>query len=145
MTILNGHVKINHFSLEFTKIDLEHPLRQAVHEKEALSQIKKIFDSQRSLYECSRTILVAHNAHFDHNFLAQAFRRNGYSNLPFHPFSVIDTVSLGALYTGQTVLAKICKELDIEYDNELAHSAAYDAEITAKVFCKIFNNFELNS
>ena len=60
-------------------------------------------------------------------------------------FSVIDTVSLGALYTGQTVLAKICKELDIEYDNELAHSAAYDAEITAKVFCKIFNNFELNS
>ena len=71
--------------------------------------------------------------------------RNGYSNLPFHPFSVIDTVSLGALYTGQTVLAKICKELNIEYDNELAHSAAYDAEITAKVFCKIFNNFELNS
>ena len=110
-------LEIDPESLEFTKIDLEHPLRQAVHEKEALSQIKKIFDSQRSLYECSRTILVAHNAHFDHNFLAQAFRRNGYSNLPFHPFSVIDTVSLGALYTGQTVLAKICKELKIEYDN----------------------------
>ena len=138
-------LEIDPESLEFTKIDLEHPLRQAIHEKEALKQIKKIFDSHRSLYECSRTILVAHNAHFDHNFLAQAFKRNGYSNLPFHPFSVIDTVSLGALYTGQTVLAKICKELNIEYDSKLAHSAAYDAEITAKVFCKIFNNFELNS
>ena len=73
--------------------------------------------------------------------LVEAFKRNNIKNLPFHPFSVLDTVSLGALATGQTVLARICKELNIDYVNELAHSAAYDAEVTAKVFCKIFNDF----
>ena len=41
-------LEIDPESLEFTKIDLEHPLRQAVHEKEALSKIKKIFDSQKA-------------------------------------------------------------------------------------------------
>ena len=55
---------------------------------------------------------------------------------------MIDTVSLGVLATKQTVLAKICKELDIDYDNDEAHSAAYDAMVTAQVFCKIINGFD---
>ncbi|GIS03033.1 MAG: hypothetical protein CM15mP104_2540 [Gammaproteobacteria bacterium] len=76
------------------------------------------------------------NAHFDHNFLAQAFRRNGYSNLPFHPFLVIDTVHWVLYILVKLFPAKICKELKIEYDNELAHSAAYDAEITQKYFVR---------
>ena len=36
----------------------------------------------------------------------------------------------------------ICKELDISYDNDEAHSAAYDAEVTAQVFCKIINDYD---
>ena len=68
--------------------------------------------------------------------------RNNIKKTPFHKFSVIDTVSLGALATGQTVLARICDELSIEYDNNEAHSAAYDAKVTAEVFCKIVNDFD---
>ena len=107
-------------ALEFLKIDLNHPLRLAVDEKFALREIFKIINS----------------------FLMEACDRNSIKKSPFHPFSLIDTVSLGVLATKQTVLARICKELDISYDNDEAHSAAYDAMVTAKVFCKIINDFD---
>ena len=97
------------------------------------------------MYECSRAILVGHNAFFDHSFLLEACLRNNIKKSPFHPFSLIDTVSLGVLATKQTVLARVCKELNISYDNEEAHSAAYDAMVTAEVFCKIINDFDLNA
>ena len=130
-------------ALEFLKLDLNHPLRMAVDEKFALGEIFKIINKQRSKFECSRAILVGHNAFFDHSFLLEACIRNNIKKSPFHPFSLIDTVSLGVLATKQTVLARICKELDITYDNEEAHSAAYDAMVTAEVFCKIINDFDL--
>ena len=129
-------------ALAFLKLDLNHPLRLAVDEKFALQEIFKIINKQRSKYECSRAILVGHNAFFDHSFLLEACDRNSIKKSPFHPFSLIDTVSLGVLATKQTVLARICKELDISYDNDEAHSAAYDAMVTAKVFCKIINDFD---
>ena len=131
-------------ALEFLKLDLNHPLRVAVEERFALQEIFKIINKQKNKYECSRAILVGHNAFFDHSFLLEACLRNNIKKSPFHPFSLIDTVSLGVLATKQTVLARICNELDISYDNEEAHSAAYDAMVTAKVFCKIINDFDLN-
>ena len=129
-------------SLEFTKIKLDHPLRNAVSEIDALQDLFKIINKARNKYECSRAILVGHNAHFDHSFLTASYKRNNIKKTPFHKFSVIDTVSLGVLATGQTVLARICDELSIDYDNEEAHSAAYDTIVTAKVFCKIVNEFD---
>jgi len=45
------------------------------------------------------------------------------------------------LATNQTVLARICEALDIDYDSKEAHSAAYDSDVTAKVFCKVINNY----
>ena len=129
-------------SLEFTKIKLDHPLRNAVSEIDALKDLFKIINKTRNKYECSRAILVGHNAHFDHSFLTASYKRNNIKKTPFHKFSVIDTVSLGVLATGQTVLARICDELGIDYDNEEAHSAAYDTIVTAKVFCKIVNEFD---
>ena len=54
----------------------------------------------------------------------------------------IDTVSLGVLATGQTVLARICDKLNIDYDNDEAHSAAYDTVVTAQVFCSILNKYD---
>ena len=131
-------------ALEFLKLDLNHPLRVAVEERFALQEIFKIINKQKNKYECSRAILVGHNAFFDHSFLLEACLRNNIKKSPFHPFSLIDTVSLGVLATKQTVLARICNELDISYDNEEAHSSAYDAMVTAQVFCKIINNFDLN-
>ena len=131
-------------ALEFLKLDLNHPLRAAVEERFALQEVFKIINKQKNKYECSRAILVGHNAFFDHSFLLEACLRNNIKKSPFHPFSLIDTVSLGVLATKQTVLARICNELEISYDNEEAHSAAYDAMVTAQVFCKIINNFDLN-
>ena len=131
-------------ALEFLKLDLNHPLRVAVEEEFALKEIFKIINQQKNKYECSRAILVGHNAFFDHSFLLEACLRNNIKKSPFHPFSLIDTVSLGVLATKQTVLARICNEMDISYDNEEAHSAAYDAMVTAQVFCKIINDFDLN-
>jgi len=129
-------------SLEFTKIKLDHPLRNAIEEVEALNDLFKIINKAKNKYECSRAILVGHNAHFDKSFLDSSVNRNKIKKTPFHKFSVIDTVSLGVLATGQTVLARICDELSIDYDNDEAHSAAYDTKVTAEVFCSIINKFD---
>ncbi len=135
-------LKIDKEALEFLRLDLNHPLRSAVKEEFALKESFKIINKHKSKYECSRAILVGHNAFFDHSFLSEACNRNNIKKSPFHPFSLIDTVSLGVLATQQTVLARVCKELDILYVNEEAHSAAYDAEVTAQVFCKIINDYD---
>ena len=135
-------LKVDKEALEFLRLDLNHPLRSAVEEKYALRESFKIINKHKSKYECSRAILVGHNAFFDHSFLSEACYRNNIKKSPFHPFSLIDTVSLGVLATQQTVLARVCKELDISYVNEEAHSAAYDAEVTAQVFCKIINDYD---
>jgi len=135
-------LKVDKESLEFLRLDLNHPLRSAVEEEYALKESFKIINKHKSKYECSRAILVGHNAFFDHSFLKEACNRNNIKKSPFHPFSLIDTVSLGVLATQQTVLARVCKELDISYINEEAHSAAYDAEVTAQVFCKIINDYD---
>lgn len=127
-------------SLEFTKIKLDHPLRNAVSEKDALKELFTVINKEKSKYECSRAILVGHNAHFDLSFLNEAISRNNIKRSPFHPFSVLDTVSLGALATQQTVLARICDSLSIDYDSNEAHSAAYDSKVTAKVFCRVIND-----
>ena len=129
-------------SLDFTKINLNHPLRNAIAEKDALEELFKIINTERTANGCSRAILIGHNAHFDHSFLKEAVSRNNIKKSPFHPFSVLDTVTLGALHTKQTVLARICDVLNIDYDSKQAHSAAYDSDITAKVFCKIINEFD---
>ena len=133
---------VNQDSLDFLKLDLNHPLRVAVDEFSAIKECFKIINVHRTKYECSRAILVGHNAFFDHSFLLAACERHGIKKSPFHPFSLIDTVSLGVLATKQTVLARVCKELGIAYDNDEAHSAAYDAKVTAEVFCMVVNSFD---
>ena len=135
-------LQVENEALEFLGLDLNHPFRTAVEEKYALKESFTIINRQKLKYDCSRAILVGHNAFFDHSFLLAACDRNNIKKSPFHPFSLIDTVSLGALATKQTVLARICKELGITYDNEEAHSAAYDAMVTGEVFCKIINDYD---
>ena len=129
-------------SLNFTNIKLDHPLRKAISEKDALANIFKVINQAKNKHECSRAILVGHNAHFDSSFLNAAVKRCDIKKTPFHKFSVIDTVSLGVLATGQTVLARICDELEIDYDNDEAHSAAYDSRVTAEVLCRIINKYD---
>jgi len=126
-------------SLEVNGIDPDHPLRLALDEKQALPEIFKPVRKHVKENKCTRAILVGHNAFFDLGFLNAAAARNNIKNSPFHPFSCLDTVSFGALAYGQTVLSRIIDAAELEWDSNSAHSAVYDAEKTADVFCKIMN------
>lgn len=126
-------------SLDFIGIDPHHPLRIAQEEPAAL---KRIFDPIREkvrISKCTRAILVGHNPAFDLSFLRSAVERNKIKKNPFHQFSTFDTATLGGLTYGQTVLARAVKIAGIEWDNNNAHSARYDAEKTAELFCRIVN------
>ena len=90
---------------------------------------------------CQRAILVAHNASFDQQFLQQAIERNDLKRSPFHPFSTIDTAALAAVAFGHTVLSQACTRAGIEFAGEKAHSALYDAQRTAELFCEVVNRY----
>ena len=128
-------------SLAVNGIDPDHPLRPAIDEKEALQSIFR--EVRRAVREsgCSRAILVGHNASFDLGFLNEAILRAGIKRNPFHPFSCFDTATLCGVAYGQTVLSRAVKAAGLPWEEESAHSAAYDAEITADVFCDIVNRF----
>lgn len=126
-------------SLEITGIDPDNPLRGALEEREALELVFKPIRTAMKLADCKRAILVGHNAHFDLGFLNAAIRRTGHKRSPFHPFSVFDTVTLSGICYGQTVLAKAVDAAGLSWDQAHAHSAVYDAERTAQLFCLAIN------
>lgn len=128
-------------ALEFTGIDPYHPLRMAETEKEALSRMFKPIRDAINHHGCNRAVLVGHNAHFDLGFLNQAIGRSGLKRAPFHPFSCFDTATLGGLAYGQTVLARACDAAGLTFNHEEAHSARYDATLTAQLFCEIVNRW----
>ncbi len=135
---------INPESMKINGIKLDNPFRMAISESEAM---KKVFNAVREevrIQGCTRAILIGHNAHFDLAFLNAAIERCGIKRSPFHPFSVLDTVSLSALAYGQTVLAKSAIAAGMKWDAEGAHSALYDTQQTAELFCKIMNMWQTN-
>ncbi len=133
--------KLEAAALSFNKIDPYHPFRIALDEKDALH---KIFQPIRAAVReagCTRAILVGHNPAFDIGFLNAAVERSGVKKNPFHPFSTFDTATLSGLAYGQTVLAKGVQAAGMSWDNDEAHSAIYDAEQTARLFCGIVNRW----
>jgi ribonuclease T len=128
-------------ALAFNKIDPDHPFRDAVAERDALARVLTPIRRAVSNTGCNRAILVGHNAHFDLGFIKAAVERANYKRNPFHAFSVFDTVSLAGLMYGQTVLAKAVKAAGLEWDDKEAHTAIYDAEKTAELFCTIVNRW----
>jgi len=129
-------------SLAVNGIDPDHPLRPAIDERDAL---QRLFRGVRQAVRdngCSRAILVGHNAAFDLAFLNEAIARTEIKRNPFHTFSCFDTATLCGVAFGQTVLARAVAAAGFEWDEESAHSAAYDAEITADLFCEIVNRFQ---
>lgn len=129
-------------ALEFTGINPFHPLRPSEEEGAGL---RRIFDAVKKAQKaagCKRAVLVGHNAHFDLGFLNAAINRCNLKNVsPFHPFSVFDTVTLAGLAYGQTVLARACAAAGIAFDNHEAHSALYDAQRTAELYCSVVNQW----
>lgn len=128
-------------SLAVNGIDPYHPLRPAIDERDALQRLFR--EVRRAVREnnCSRAVLVGHNAHFDLGFINAAIERSSIKRNPFHPFSCFDTATACGIAFGQTVLARAVIAAGLEWDEERAHSALYDAEMTADVFCEVVNRY----
>jgi ribonuclease T len=129
-------------SLAVNGIDPHHPLRPAIEEADALHRIFREVRNAVRLADCTRAVLVGHNAFFDLNFLNAAVLRTQIKRNPFHPFSSFDTATLGGVAFGQTVLMRATLAAGFEWDSGSAHSAAYDAERTADLFCTVCNQFQ---
>jgi ribonuclease T len=128
-------------SLEITGIDPYHPLRPALDEADALKRLFQDVRKEVKQQSCNRAILVGHNAFFDLQFLNAAVERTGIKRNPFHPFSSFDTATLGGIAFGQTVLGRAVGAAGLSWEETRAHSALYDAEMTARLFCAVVNRF----
>ncbi len=110
-------------ALAFNGINPHDPQRGAVSEYDALHAIFKMVRKGMKESDCSRAIMVAHNATFDHSFTMTAAERAGLKRNPFHPFVTFDTAALSGLALGQTVLSKACIAAGMPFDGAQAHSA----------------------
>lgn len=128
-------------ALAFNRIDPLHPFREAREESEALDSIFRPVRLAAQRSNCSRAVLVGHNAGFDLGFLNAAVSRTGIKDNPFHAFTTFDTATLSGLMFGETVLAKAVRSAGLRWDNRSAHSALYDAERTAQLFCWMVNRW----
>lgn len=129
-------------ALAFNGIDPTNPLRGAVNEYTAIHDIFKMVRKGVKEQSCNRAIVVAHNATFDHGFLMASAERAGLKRNPFHPFATFDTAALSGLVLGQTVLARACATAGIAFDTSQAHSALYDTQRTAELFCELVNRWK---
>ncbi|MDQ3564310.1 MAG: ribonuclease T [Pseudomonadota bacterium] len=132
---------LNQASLKFTGIDPHHPFRFAVPEHEALESIFEFVRQVVANTGCTRAILVGHNPSFDLAFIKAAVARTGIKRNPFHSFSTFDTATLGGLAVGQTVLSRAVQAAGLDWDDAEAHTAIYDAERTADLFCAVLNKW----
>jgi len=134
---------INPKSLEITGIQVDNPLRGALPEKEALAQIALPIRKEVRSTSCQRAILVGHNSFFDLSFINAAIARTDFKRSPFHPFSSFDTATLAGLAFGQTVLSRAVQAAGLDWNESEAHSAIYDTEQTAALFCAIVNRWKI--
>ncbi len=133
---------IEQSALEFNGIDPSCALRGALDETDVMKDLCKQIRKEQKAADCQRSVIVAHNAAFDQGFVNAAIERSHIKRSPFHPFVSFDTTSLAGLALGQTVLVKACQAAGIEFDQREAHSALYDTEKTAELFCYITNKWQ---
>ena len=100
-------------------------VKGAIKIADALPRILKIMEGR---------VLVAHNAKFDVGFMNAKLAENGYPELT-NP--VIDTLDLARAMLEKRRsyrLGHICSHYKIDYDEEVAHRADYDADVLSQVF-----------
>jgi len=99
-------------------------------------------ENARTFKECkdeildfiSGKVLVAHNASFDFGFLNEELKRIGEKPLTN---TVVDTLDLSrSLFKTRRAyrLGNMARQYGVEYDEESAHRADYDAKVLAEVF-----------
>ena len=91
--------------------------------------IKEVFP--QILKFIGNSVLVSHNANFDYEHLNRAFKET-YGVEFIHP--VIDTLALSRYIFPMNrahSLKALCNRLDVNYDEESAHRADYDAQVLA--------------
>ena len=79
-------------------------------------------------------ILVTHNASFDFSFLQHALMRN---NMPIMNNAVIDTLPLSRYLFPESrshTLGSLCRNMEVEYKEDEAHRADYDAKVLNDVW-----------
>ena len=89
-------------------------------------------------------VLVAHNAIFDVSFIKEAINKLGFPKLT-NP--IIDTLPLSRfLYSEHRshTLGSISRRFNIEYDEDVAHRADYDAKVLSNVFDIMLNELVNN-
>ena len=133
-------------SIKITGIDPSDPERFAYSEAEVIEFFFQVLKKHLAETKTKKAILGGHNVHFDLLFLEEMLNRHNHAehNL-FHYYSLIDTATLATTFVGNNVLYKACTKLGIHFNQKLAHSAAYDAQKSAALFCKLVNHFHLGS
>lgn len=129
-------------AIEFNGIDPFCALRAAKAEDEVMKSLCNHVRKAQKAADCQRSVIVAHNATFDQSFVNAAIARHNIKRTPFHPFVSFDTTTLAALTLGQTVLVKACEAAKIEFEQSQAHSALYDTQKTAELFCFMVNRYQ---
>ena len=133
------NLEIDPGSQLLTGIDPLSDIENRTDEKAAIKSFFKEVRRETKTNECTRAVLVAHNSVFDNSFLNAAIQRHRIKRSPFHPFTTFDTATLGGVAFGHTVLREACQRAHIAYDEQSAHCASYDCEVTAFLFCEIVN------
>ncbi|AUI65317.1 MULTISPECIES: ribonuclease T [Glaesserella] len=136
------NANINPEALKVNGIDVDCAERGAVPEDVAITEMFKMVRKAVKASGCQRAVIVAHNATFDQAFLHAVVKRINAKRDPFHPFAMFDTATLAGFMYGQTVLVKACQMAQIPFDGKQAHSALYDTERTAELFCTMVNKLK---
>ncbi len=123
-------VPLSEFTKELTGITEEH-LKDARPFEECADEILEFIGD---------SILVAHNADFDYNFLNESLAR-----IHRHPLTnpVVDTLDLARSLQSDRRgyrLGQIARSYGIRYDEEVAHRADYDAEVLAQTYLNMMND-----
>ncbi|MPM56738.1 DNA polymerase III PolC-type [bioreactor metagenome] len=124
---INPRLKLSAFTSAMTNIrqeDVDHGLLMI----EAFPKILEFF---------GKSVLIAQNATFDIGFLNAKLTEY---NLPELTNPVIDTLDLARALNKEKKryrLGNIAKLYKVEYDENVAHRADYDADVTAQIFLKM--------
>lgn len=125
-------VALSAFTTELTGITQEH-LKDARPFEECVDDLLDFIGD---------SILVAHNADFDYNFLNDSLIR---AHRPPLTNPVIDTLDLARSLQSDRKgyrLGQIARSYGIRYDEEVAHRADYDAEVLALTFLNMLNDLK---